>query len=183
VKEQDFLDNLVGVFGQPAAENPGVVIQEDVDPGKLADAIAGLKAMKMRGIDTTFPRKIEVLKYRNEISPRAQLIGAVNTGGKGSMESLSQAGASSITRINIPRDEKMALSPVELLGGDTEAKAEDTPWEGEYNVPEDTEILINATAIGLDPNIEDKPQVDYDTIPSDLFVQDVMTEAFIKVIG
>ena len=28
MKEQNYLDNLVGVFGHPAAENPGVVIQE-----------------------------------------------------------------------------------------------------------------------------------------------------------
>ncbi len=28
MKEQNYLDCLVGVFGHPAAENPGVVIQE-----------------------------------------------------------------------------------------------------------------------------------------------------------
>jgi len=28
MKEQNYLDNLVGVFGHPVAENPGVVIQE-----------------------------------------------------------------------------------------------------------------------------------------------------------
>lgn len=231
MKEQNFLDNLVGVFGHPAAENPGVVIQEaafenlglerwrfltiDVDPGKLEDAIAGLKAMKMRGINTTLPHKIEVLKYLDEISPSAKLIGAVNTvvnndgvlfgdntDGKGFMESLSQAGispvgkrvvilgaggagraisvemalagASHITIVNIPQDEKMALSLVELLNSETEAEAVYTAWEGDYKIPEDTEILINATPIGLYPNIDEKPQVDYDTIRSDLFVQDVI---------
>jgi len=73
MKEQNYLDHLVGVFGHPAAENPGVVIQEaafrdlglkhwhfltiDVDPGKLGDAILGLKAMKFRGINCTIPHK------------------------------------------------------------------------------------------------------------------------------
>ena len=28
MKEQNYLDHLVGVFGQPVAENPGVVIQD-----------------------------------------------------------------------------------------------------------------------------------------------------------
>ncbi|HTX73635.1 MAG TPA: shikimate dehydrogenase, partial [Rectinemataceae bacterium] len=95
MKEQNYLDNLVGVFGHPAAENPGVVIQEaafrdlglqrwhfltiDVDPGKLGDAILGLRAMKFRGINCTIPHKIEVLKYIDRISPSAELIGAVNT--------------------------------------------------------------------------------------------------------
>ena len=55
MKKQDYLDHLVGVFGHPVAENPGVVIQEaafralgldrwrfltiDVEPEKIADAI------------------------------------------------------------------------------------------------------------------------------------------------
>ena len=28
MKEQNYLDHLVGVFGQPVSENPGVVIQD-----------------------------------------------------------------------------------------------------------------------------------------------------------
>ena len=62
MKEQNYLDHLVGVFGQPVAENPGVVIQDaafralglerwryltlDVDKDKLGDAIRGLKALE-----------------------------------------------------------------------------------------------------------------------------------------
>ncbi len=54
MKEQNYLDALVGVFGHPVSENPGVVIQEaafkqlgldlwrfltiDVKPDDLADA-------------------------------------------------------------------------------------------------------------------------------------------------
>lgn len=62
MKEQNYLDHLVGVFGHPVAENPGVVIQNaafralglerwryltlDVDKDKLGDAIRGLKALE-----------------------------------------------------------------------------------------------------------------------------------------
>jgi len=79
MKEQNYLDHLVGVFGQPVAENPGAVIQDaafkamglerwhfltiDVDKDKLEDAIRGLKAFKMRGINCTIPHKIEVMQY------------------------------------------------------------------------------------------------------------------------
>jgi len=231
MKEQNFLDNLVGVFGHPAAENPGVVIQEaafkdmglerwrfltiDVDPGKLEDAIAGLKAMKMKGINCTLPHKIEVLKYLDEISPSAKLIGAVNTivndngrlfgdntDGKGFMESLrnaqispegkrvvilgaggagraigvelAMAGAQHITIVNIPQDEKMAESLVDILNTKTKTKAEYIPWTGDYKVPAEAHILINATPIGLYPNVDDKPNVDYETVRPDLFVQDVI---------
>ncbi len=231
MEEQNFLDNLVGVFGHPAAENPGVVIQEaafkkmglnrwrfltiDVDPGKLEDALAGLKAMKMRGINCTLPHKIDVLQFLDEISPSAKLIGAVNmivndkgrlsgenTDGKGFMESLrnkgispegkkivilgaggagraiavemAMSGTEHITIVNIPQDEKMALSLVDLVNKETGAKAIYVPWDGKYKIPADTEILINATPIGLYPNVTDKPNIDYDTIGPDLFVQDVI---------
>ena len=121
MKEQNYLDSLVGVFGHPAAENPGVVIQEaafralglnlwrfltiDVDPDKLEDAIKGLKAFKMRGINCTIPHKLNVIQYLDELSESAKLIGAVNTivntnghlfgentDGKGFMESLQENG-------------------------------------------------------------------------------------------
>ena len=55
MKEQNYLDHLVGVFGQPVAENPGVIIQDaafaamglerwhfltlDVDKDQLENAI------------------------------------------------------------------------------------------------------------------------------------------------
>lgn len=121
MKEQNYLDHLVGVFGHPVAENPGVVIQEaafremglplwrfltiDVDPDKLEEAIIGLKAFKMRGINCTIPHKINVIQYLDELSESARLIGAVNTvvnndgklygentDGKGFMESLQENG-------------------------------------------------------------------------------------------
>lgn len=231
MNEQNFLDNIVGVFGHPAAENPGVVIQEaafkdmglerwrfltiDVDPGKLGDAMAGLKAMKMRGINCTLPHKIDVLQYLDDISPSASLIGAVNTvvnnngmlfgdntDGKGFMESLKDAGitpagkkivilgaggagraisielalagAEHITIVNIPQDEKMALSLVELLIEKTDTDADYVPWDKPYAIPAETEILINATPIGLYPHVDDKPDLDYDTLRADLFVQDVI---------
>ena len=131
MKEQNYLDSLVGVFGHPAAENPGVVIQEaafralglklwrfltiDVDPDKLEDAIKGLKAFKMRGINCTIPHKLNVIQYLDELSESARLIGAVNTivnnggrlfgentDGKGFMESLRANGVD-------PRGKKIVI--------------------------------------------------------------------------
>ena len=121
MKEQNYLDHLVGVFGHPVAENPGVVIQDaafqdmglerwhfltlDVEPQDLGAAIEGLKAFKMRGINCTIPHKIKVLDYLDRLSESAALIGAVNTivnedgtlygdntDGKGFMEALRDNG-------------------------------------------------------------------------------------------
>lgn len=231
MKEQNYLDNLVGVFGHPAAENPGVVIQEaafralglerwrfltiDVDPGKLGDAVAGLKAMKFRGINCTIPHKIEVLKYIDKIAPSAKLIGAVNTiinddgvltgentDGQGFMIALESAGVDPrgkrvvvlgaggasraicvelalagtrrLTIVNIPRDMALGEGLVRILRENTEVEVDYVPWEGTFRVPAGTDVLVNATSIGLYPNVADKPDIDYDTLVPGMYVQDVI---------
>jgi shikimate dehydrogenase len=230
MKEQNYLDCLVGVFGHPAAENPGVVIQEaafkdlglnlwrfltiDVDPDSLEDAIKGLKAFKMRGINCTIPHKIKVIEYLDELSESARLIGAVNTivntdgrlfgentDGKGFMESLSDngmnpkgkkvvimgaggaaraigvelslAGVGSITVVNRPEDKVLGDSLMKLLSTICD-KSEYVNWDKTYAIPADTDILINATPIGLYPNVDEIPDVDVNTILPSMFVQDVI---------
>ena len=226
MKEQYYLDTLVGVFGHPVAENPSVVIQEaafkemglplwryltlDVDPDKLEDAVKGLKALKMRGINCTIPHKLEIIKHLDEISDTAKLIGAVNTvvndkgrlygdntDGKGFMEALAAsgvdpkdqtivllgaggaaraigvelalAGAGRITLVNrSPADELM-----ELLGRIAN-EAEFVKWDETYKIPADTNILINATPVGLYPDVDTIPNIDPDTILPSMFVQDVI---------
>ena len=229
MKEQNYLDHLVGVFGQPAAENPGVVIQDaafkamglerwhfltlDVDKDKLEDAVRGMIAFKMHGINCTIPHKIEVMKYLDEISESAKLIGAVNmivnndghlfgdnTDGKGFMESLRSrgldvkgkkvlifgaggaaraicvelglAGVGEITVVN--RTRSMGEALIGIIRDSTGAKCHYESWEGSFKVPEDTDILVNATSIGLYPDVEAIPDIDLDTILPHMFVQDVI---------
>lgn len=230
MKEQNYLDSLVGVFGHPAAENPGTVIQEaafqdmglklwryltvDVDPDALEDAIRGLKAFGMRGVNCTIPHKIKVIPYLDELSEAAKLIGAVNTivntdgylfgdntDGKGFMESLREngvdpkgkkvvilgaggaaraicvelclSGAADITVVNRPQDKALSDSLMELLGRVCK-NPRYVSWERVFQVPGDTDILINATPIGLYPDVNAIPNVDVDTIQPAMFVQDVI---------
>jgi shikimate dehydrogenase len=231
MREQNYLDNLVGVFGHPVAENPGVVIQEaafadlglerwhfltiDVDPADLGDAIKGLKAFKMRGINCTIPHKIEVLKYLDHIAPSAKLIGAVNTivndggkltgentDGKGFMIALENAGvdpkgqrvvvlgaggaaraicvelalagARKVTIVNIPKDAALGEGLVKILRENTRVEVDYVPWVDRYRIPAGTDILVNATSIGLYPNVHEKPNIDYDSIGQGVYVQDVI---------
>jgi shikimate dehydrogenase len=47
-------------------------------------------------------------------------------------------------------------------------------WDSTYAVPADTDILINATPIGLYPNVDEMPNVDMNTVLPAMFVQDVI---------
>lgn len=51
----------------------------EVDASDLEDAIKGLRALKLRGSNISMPNKTIVHKYLDEVSPAAQLCGAVNT--------------------------------------------------------------------------------------------------------
>ena len=88
-----FLSALTGLFAQPAAENPTVVMVEaayralgldaryltcEVTPDALGDAVRGAKAMGWLGFNCSLPHKVAVIKHLDEVAESARLIGAVN---------------------------------------------------------------------------------------------------------
>lgn len=82
------------------------------------------------------------------------------------------AGARKITIANIVRDQGEELAA--LLRERTEAEAEFVMWDTPFKVPEDTDIFANATSVGLYPNVNEKPNVDYDTVLAGMVVTDVI---------
>lgn len=77
----------VGHSGSPAMYNYSfeklgldyAYVAFDIKVEEVADAIAAMKTFKMRGCNVTMPCKTEVVKYMDELSPAAKIIGAVNT--------------------------------------------------------------------------------------------------------
>lgn len=51
----------------------------DVEPGSVADALKGIRALGIIGSNVTIPHKIEVIKTLDRIDKNAEIIGAVNT--------------------------------------------------------------------------------------------------------
>ena len=88
-----YRSELVGTFGNPIDENPTGVVMEagfadrgldyryitmKVAPGDLKPAMEGMKAMNMRGVNLTIPFKVEGAALMDELSPAAEIIGAIN---------------------------------------------------------------------------------------------------------
>lgn len=82
------------------------------------------------------------------------------------------AGAKHITIIN--RDAERGGALVELLSRKTPAEAEYLPWTAAVRIPDGTDILVNATCVGLYPNTDEKPDIDYSRISSRMVVTDVV---------
>ena len=91
---KNYRAELTGVFGDPVDDNPTGVVEEaafaaknlnyryltiKVLPENLRKAMDSVKIFGMRGINLTMPHKIKVLPYLDELSPAAEIIGAVNT--------------------------------------------------------------------------------------------------------
>ena len=82
------------------------------------------------------------------------------------------AGAAEINIINrtLSRAEELA----ELINEKTKARSTALAWEGKAVVPEGTDILINATSIGLVPYPDEYPDIDYDSVTEHMTVSDVV---------
>ncbi|UUZ85452.1 shikimate dehydrogenase [Paenibacillus sp. P26] len=85
---------MYGVFGDPVRHSKSPVMLNrafeeaginaayaafHILPGRLKDAVAGIRALQFRGVNVTIPHKLEVMEYLDEIDEDARIIGAVNT--------------------------------------------------------------------------------------------------------
>ncbi|GAB4161805.1 MAG: shikimate dehydrogenase [Planctomycetaceae bacterium] len=82
------------------------------------------------------------------------------------------AGVRQITVVN--RSEQRGRELVDLLNEKTPAAAEFVQWDGEYSVPEATDIVVNATSIGLFPDFNARVPVDLESLSPEMVVADVI---------
>lgn len=86
---------------------------------------------------------------------------------------LAFAGAKRIIIVNRSAERGRAL--VDLLNSKTTARAALVTGTTPYRVPEDAQILVNATSIGLYPDVEGRINLDVASLHPGLIVADVIT--------
>ena len=82
------------------------------------------------------------------------------------------AGAASITIVN--RDPTRGLDLVALLNEKTQTKADFVKWDRTFRIPEESDIVVNATSIGLFPDVEGRLDLYVDSLRPGLVVADVI---------
>jgi shikimate dehydrogenase len=82
------------------------------------------------------------------------------------------AGVARITVIN--RDPARGAELVSLLNERTTVRAELIPWDTTYRIPRDVQIVVNATSVGLFPAVDDRLDLDPDTLREHMVVADVI---------
>jgi shikimate dehydrogenase len=82
------------------------------------------------------------------------------------------AGAAAITIVN--RDPGRGGELVALLNEQTPIRADLVLWDGLYSLPEGTDIVVNATSVGLFPDVDAQLAVDVDSLRARMVVADVI---------
>jgi len=222
---QNFLNQLVGSFAKPAAENPTVAMMEaafrhhkmdwryincEVHPHALGDAVRGARAMGWRGFNCSVPHKVAVIEHLDGLGLSAEIMQAVNTivrhddrligentDGQGFVKAMREvidpmdksvvlfgaggaaraisvemalAGVTKITVVNRTRDRGQVL--VDLLNSKTGVQASLEVWDSTFVVDPNADIVINATTIGLFPDIDGRLHLDVTSLLPGMVVAD-----------
>jgi shikimate dehydrogenase len=82
------------------------------------------------------------------------------------------AGAASITIVN--RDRERGADLVALVNERTPAQAELVAWDATHRVRESSDIVVNATSVGLFPDVDARVDIDTETLRPGMVVADVI---------
>lgn len=85
---------------------------------------------------------------------------------------LALAGAKSFIVVN--RGEQRGKELVDLLRTKTGADARAVLWRGDFAVPSDADVVINATSVGLHPDVDARLALDVATLTPHMVVADVI---------
>jgi shikimate dehydrogenase len=82
------------------------------------------------------------------------------------------AGAAHITVVN--RNAERGHELTQLIRERTAASASYSPWREAFRIEESTTIVVNATSVGLDPDIDRRLDIDIESLHSGMVVADVI---------
>lgn len=156
VKVLDYLDELSEAASLIGAVNT-VINKDGILYGENTDGKGFMKSLTDEGISVK--------------GKKVTILGAGGAARAIAVE-CALSGAKHITIANIVKEQGEDL--VNLLNKKTGATAEFVMWDKPFTVPADTDIFSNATSVGLYPNVDQKPNVDYDSVKSHMVVTDVI---------
>jgi len=91
---------------------------------------------------------------------------------------MALAGVKKITLVNRSEERGRELEKLfseklnDTVGGGLEIKYQN--WDGDFAIPEGTDIVVNATSLGLFPDVDARIPLDIDTLTADMVVADVI---------
>jgi shikimate dehydrogenase len=115
---------------------------------------------------------VNSLRDLTEISGRRIILFGAGGAARAIGVELALAGAATITVVNRSVDRGQELAG--LLQSRTAVPAAFVPWRGEYAIPEGTDVVVNATSIGLFPDVSARLPLDLNSLRPGMIVADVI---------
>ncbi len=111
---------------------------------------------------------------RTLIDPSGQALVLFGAGGAARAIAIESAlaGVACITVVN--RDPNRGAELVRLLRTSTPASAELVVWDQTYRLPEAASVVVNATSIGLAPDVDARLEIELDSLLPHMVVADVI---------
>jgi shikimate dehydrogenase len=151
-------------------------LDEVADDARIMGAVntVCIKHGRLIGTNTDGKGFLRALNDDAQVQPAGRKFIILGAGGaaRAITVELALAGAAAIVIVN--RDEGRGRELVDLLVEHTGACATYRPWDDDLAIPEDTDVLVNATSIGLYPQVDEMPRLNYATIKPGLVACDVI---------
>lgn len=115
-----------------------------------------------------------VESLREVTDPRGKRVVILGAGGaaRAIAVEVALAGASDFTIVN--RSAGRGEDLVRLLSEKLNVSARFVPWTGDFDIPAGTDVVINATSIGLFPDVDARVPLNVETLQSGMVVADVI---------
>ena len=111
---------------------------------------------------------------QEEIDPQGKTLVLLGAGGAARAIGVEVALAGLTKVIVVNRDAGRGQALTQLLNDKTPATAEYVPWSGPYSVPAGTDVVVNATSVGLYPHVNARLELDVVSLDSSMVVADVI---------
>ncbi|MGQ2952301.1 MAG: shikimate dehydrogenase [Agrobacterium sp.] len=153
-----------------------VAVIEHLDGlGESAEIIGAVNTIVRRGdrlIGENTDGKGFVKALRDVIDPKGKKVVLFGAGGAARAVGVevALAGAAHITIVN--RNRERGETVARLIDEKTPAAAVFAAWENTFAIPEETDIVIHATSVGLYPDIDGLPDIDLKTLLPAMVVAD-----------
>jgi shikimate dehydrogenase len=155
-----------------------VAVIEHLDAlGESAEVIGAVNCVVRRGgrlVGENTDGQGFLASLRTVVDPAGKSVVLFGAGGAARAIAVETAlaGAGAITVVN--RDRRRGGELVALLRDRTPAQAELVGWDGTYRLPQTADIVVNATSVGLFPDVDARPDVDAATLAAHMTVADVI---------
>ncbi len=129
---------------------------------------------KLIGENTDGKGFLRALRVDAGVDPKGKRVVVLGAGGasRAIVAELALAGAADIVVVNRSLARGEAL--VTELARKTRAAIRFEPWDGDYQVPPAVDLLVNATSIGLFPEVEMMPPIDLTNASRGMLITDAV---------